>query len=448
MVNKPEFFNTMRKNPVLRTGLKTATVLSFGLLAWSSFGNGKPIKAISNSGSVTKGSVVRIKKEGQRYQLIYNGKPYFVKGAGGDVHLDLLKRSGGNSIRTWGVDNADSILQDAHSRGLTVTMGIWLNHETYFNYSDPASLEKQRKQVLQDVRKYKDAPALLVWGLGNEVELNSDPANPAMWKAINKLAGEIKKIDPNHPVMTVVAGVNKKKIDAIKKYYPNIDILGVNSYGPAQTLPQRLRKLGWTKPYMLTEFGPVGWWESPKTSWGAPIEASSTVKELRYLYEYQAAVATQKGWVLGSYVFDWGHKWEGSLTWFNLFLQGSEDALGPVDAMTLAWTGKKPENSAPEIISFQSDAGLKRVKAGSVFHAEVVARDQDQDSLHYSWKICSEKLGKTDHKPLFYPDSILKEKDNEVKFKSPESSGAYRLYVFVSDGKGKAATANVPFYVE
>jgi len=438
-------FDEMKMNNFLRKVFKVITVLGLALFVWSSLSDEQP----AGFGKPTEeASVVRVKKVGQQYQLIRNGKPYFVKGAGGDTHLDLLKESGGNSIRTWGVNQADSILQEANSRGLTVTLGIWLNHEMYFNYNNPASLEKQREKVPEDVRKFKDALALLVWGLGNGVELHSNPANPAMWKALNSLAGEIKKIDPNHPVMTVVAGVNKKKIDAIKKYYSNIDILGVNSYGPAQTLPQRLKKLGWKKPYMLTEFGSVGWWESPKTSWGAPIEASSTVKELRYLYEYQAAVASQKGWALGSYVFVWGHKWEGTLTWFNLFLQGSEDALSPVDAMALTWTGKKPANSAPEIISFQCDAGLKKVEAGSVFHAEVIARDIDQDLLHYSWRIYAEKLRKSDNKPQFYPDDILEKKDNELEFSSPKSSGAYRLYVFVSDGKGKAATANVPFYVK
>ena len=48
-----------------------------------------------------------------------NGKPYFVKGAVGSVHLDELVAAGGNSIRA-GVDSLDR----AQASGLTVLAGL------------------------------------------------------------------------------------------------------------------------------------------------------------------------------------------------------------------------------------------------------------------------------------------------------------------------------------
>ena len=51
-----------------------------------------------------------IVKTNTGYELIRNGENYYVKGAGGYQYLNQLKEIGGNSIRTWGVDNAKHCL--------------------------------------------------------------------------------------------------------------------------------------------------------------------------------------------------------------------------------------------------------------------------------------------------------------------------------------------------
>src|SRR5436305_489292 len=73
-----------------------------------------------------KPSLVRVVKSGDGWQLLRDGQPYFIKGAGGDGSRALLARAGGNSIRTWGADKLDKVLDEAHSHGLSVTVGIWL----------------------------------------------------------------------------------------------------------------------------------------------------------------------------------------------------------------------------------------------------------------------------------------------------------------------------------
>src|SRR4051794_11107187 len=65
---------------------------------------------------------VTIDKSATGYRLLRNGKPYFIKGAGGSQRLDVLAASGGNSIRTWRADPA--VLEQAQARGLTVLMGL------------------------------------------------------------------------------------------------------------------------------------------------------------------------------------------------------------------------------------------------------------------------------------------------------------------------------------
>jgi hypothetical protein len=46
---------------------------------------------------------VEIKKTKEKFELYRNGKPYFIKGAGGYSYYDQLKQCGGNSIRLWTV---------------------------------------------------------------------------------------------------------------------------------------------------------------------------------------------------------------------------------------------------------------------------------------------------------------------------------------------------------
>ena len=88
------------------------------------------------------------------------------------------------------------------------------------------SVQRQLNDSLAAVRKYKDHPAVLMWGIGNEMEGNGQ--NPAIWYAIDHIAREIKKIDPHHPTMTVIAELGDKasKIKSIEQYCPNIEIIG------------------------------------------------------------------------------------------------------------------------------------------------------------------------------------------------------------------------------
>ena len=59
------------------------------------------------------------------YTLLRDGKPYLVKGAGAvGVDLATVARHRGNSIRTWGVEEAGATLDAAQRHGLTVSLGL------------------------------------------------------------------------------------------------------------------------------------------------------------------------------------------------------------------------------------------------------------------------------------------------------------------------------------
>lgn len=404
----------------------------------------KPQKAIK----------VEIVKTQSGYQLLRDGKPYFVKGAGGDKYLGRLASYGGNSIRTWSTDNAQQVLDSAQKYGLTVLMGLPAVAERLgFNYNDAVAVKKQLDRIKNEVLKFKDHPALLGWGIGNE--LNLSYKNPKVWDAVDDIAQLIHELDPNHPATTVLAGINKSEIDYIKVKTTNIDFLSINSYGDLAELPDRVAELGWNGPYMITEWGPTGHWEGLSTSWNAPVEETSSEKAAVYQSRYSYSVEKDKDKCLGSYVFLWGQKQERTPTWYGLFTDKGEESE-VVDVMQYLWKGKYPSNKAPHVYAFQLDGKKSnlnvQLKAGKTYSAKVVAYDPDNDKITYFWELLPEatKVGEGgDHedKPEAASFSFKKEGNGKISFPSPSTAGAYRLFVYVRDGKNKVATANIPFFV-
>src|SRR5262249_5973026 len=142
-------------------------------------------------------------------------------------------------------------------------------------------------------------------------------------------------------------------------------------YGGLPSLPERYRKAGGVKPYVVTEFGPPGAWETKKNRWGAVPELTSNAKARFYKDGYRRGIERAKGLCLGSYAFTWGHKQEGTATWFGMLLPGGT-RLAAVDAMTEVWTGKPPAHPCPVIESLRLQ-GPDEVKPGAKVKAILTA---------------------------------------------------------------------------
>jgi len=403
---------------------------------------------------VVQGSKVELRPSANGMTLYRNGQPYWIKGAGcsssDDVNLKRLADAGGNSIRTWGTgDDTPGLLDRAHKNGLTVTVGYWLGHVAHgFKWNDQKQLDDQFEKVRETVRKYKNHPAVLMWALGNEMESGGND-NPTLWKEIGRLAKMVKEEDPNHPVTTVVAEVSAEKAKMIAQYAPDVQLLGVNSYGGLSTLTKRLKEFGWKKPFMVTEFGPLGQWEVAKTDWQVALEPTSTQKAELYKKNYEEQIKANPSWCLGSYAFIWGFKQEETATWFGMQLPTGE-ALQSAEEMQKQWSGKAPKNLAPRI---ETPALLPSMKAkiGEKLTFSVPSMDLDGDTLEYEFVVMLESK---DKKPGGYPQtapptiSTVKQKASKYIFTVPPYVGEYRVYAFVRDGKGNAATANLPFLVQ
>ncbi|WDF53794.1 hypothetical protein [Mucilaginibacter sp. KACC 22063] len=397
---------------------------------------------------------VKVEKTKDGFTLIRNGKPYFIKGAGGTSYMDRLAKYGGNSIRTWDTHNGDEILSNAQKLNLTVTMGLNVARERHgFNYDDTVAVHQQLEKLRQEVIKYRNSPALLIWGIGNE--LNLDYKNPKVWNAVNDIAKMIHQEDPNHPATTMLAGVNPAVVANIKERCPDLDLLSVQVYGGLASVPDQLRKAGWEGPYMVTEWGPTGHWEGPQTPWKASVEETSSQKSAVYKSRYEASVKVDKH-CLGSYVFLWGQKQERTPTWYGLFTEkGEENEV--VDVMQYLWTGKWPENRAPHLDSLTLDGkhvlDFVTLKPGKAYLAKVYVHDPNGDKLTARWELLPESTdlkqgGDRESRPQAITDAVTINNLNQATIKTPEKEGAYRLFVYISDGHNKVATANFPFLVK
>ena len=398
---------------------------------------------------------VTVRQANGRYELLRGGQPYFVKGAGGSAYPERIAAYGGNSIRTWGTADAPNVLAEADKYHLTVMLGLDVARERHgFDYNNAAAVAAQLQKIKGEVLKYKDDPAVLVWGIGNE--LNLDYTNPRVWDAVNDIAQMIHETDPNHPTSTVLAGVGKKEVEYIKARCPAVDILSVNTYAGLATLPQQIRAAGWAGPYLVTEWGPTGHWEGPQTPWKASVEETSSQKAAVYKSRYEASVVQDRAHCLGSYVFLWGQKQERTPTWYGLFTEDGQESE-VMDVLEYLWTGHYPRNRAPHISALTLDgqvatAGVT-LRPGQPYPVQAAVTDPDQDPLTYQWELLPESTdlkqgGDRESRPTPLAGAIPAGAAGQTTLTAPTRPGAYRLFLYAHDGHGNVATGNIPFLVQ
>src|SRR3954447_24415096 len=100
------------------------------------------IAALSLIVHAAESSTVKIVANSDGYQLLRDGKPYYIHGAGGSQKLDVLVASGGNSIRTWSA--SPEVLDQAQAKGLSVLLGLRVGRPRQgFDYGDRTRVEAQ-----------------------------------------------------------------------------------------------------------------------------------------------------------------------------------------------------------------------------------------------------------------------------------------------------------------
>ncbi len=404
--------------------------------------------------SVTNATTIR--HTGNGWELLRYGRPYFIKGAGSLAsnrhQFERLRACGGNSIRTWDVNEADQVLDQAQALGLTVHFGLWIERETEgFDYNDQAATDRQFERMRKLVMTYRHHPALLMWCVGNESAEYGTNLN--VYDEVNRIARMIHELDPDHPVTTAVSLDSERSVWLARERCPDIDIMSFNVYGDIPHMADFLQKGGWTGPYILSEFGSRGYWEVEKTPWESPIEPTSRQKYDFINQYYRQYISPLPPNCLGSYLFLWGSKQEETHTWFSFFDdQGRESPL--VGLMQELWTGKRPANQAPVVGQLLTDGrattSLSFTPSAGMHRAEIVATDPDNDPLTYRWEIRQAARQRSDFEDAPSPViSGLIDTDTTpvVQFRLPQAPGAYRLFVYVYDTHLHVSTANLAFQV-
>jgi hypothetical protein len=393
------------------------------------------------------------------YQLVRGGVPYQVRGAG--MARDDIARfaaHGGNSIRNWTTRDEPQdirrLLDQAYAHGVTVALGLPMKAERHgFDYDDAAAVAAQRESFRDTIIRYRDHPALLAWIVGNE--LNHSYTNPRVFDAVNDVARMIHELDPNHPVTTALAGFKPEVIAEAEARAPDLDFLSVQLYGSLFGMPERLRSSGFTRPFMVTEWGTIGYWEMEKTPWGAPVELTSSEKADVLLRAWREVLAPLDGQLIGSYVFKWGWKQERTPTWFGLTL-GSGEETESVDVMHYLWNGQWPANRTPRVEAALLDGRGARegvtLLAGASYTASFDVRDPDGDPLRFHWEVKresdSQKAGGDFEEPIASIEGWLSDPAAATTTLRAAEPGQYRLFAYAYDDHGHAAHANIPFLVE
>lgn len=420
--------------------------------------------------------VVKTKKNG--WEMRRGGEPFFIKGGcivRGSIEdpdlpllLDQIAASGGNCIRLWSTGTGTrGILDAAHERGLAVMLGLWMMHSeghadsagANFDYLDPAAVQAQADSLALQVNLYKDHPALLAWGVGNELEHLNEEADAdqvfvsAIWRSINAMAAKVKSLDPNHPTIAVTAELGGWHVTdnatQLSTYCPNIDIWGVNAYETLPEIRAEIEASDWDRPYLIPEYGPSGWWSAIRTTWGARYEHTTDEKAAFYREGWTDSIEGQSDLCLGGFTYLWDKLTPPTDSWFMMFGPDMEPSAC-VDVMYEVWSGSPPPNLSPTIISLDGVSNQIFDPADEIV-VTVDAVDPEGGELTVDWIIGEE---------IFNEDGVYRWNAigpcNYVEVgggltletTAPLVPGAYRMVSIVRDDSGSIALASSPFFVD
>lgn len=402
-----------------------------------------------------------VQKTNKGWSLSVDDNPFEIKGVtfgydkdveNYDRYFKELQFLGVNTIRTWAAgENTKNLLDAAQTYGIKVMVGIWMRHgrpgmedDDRFNYlEDAEGMEDMYVNAVKVVKQYKDHPAVLTWGIGNEVYLNiaTGPEKEAYSKLLERICSRIKKLDPNHPITSVEAWTFG--LEWWQKYVPSLDIYGLNSYGPGVSYLQgELDKRNIDKPYIITEFGVTGEWDIKQEKNGVKVEPSDQQK-------YKAIANGYPDWIqnkpscLGVYVFHYSSGNDFLSPWLLMFHNGMYRPQ--YWAVREAYTGKKPLNYVPVIKKFELSESLAKSKTWISVSLEVndVENDKLEVSFYYNQRTGSRKR-RNQLLPLEFEGNI----SDGFKVMLPKEDGAVKVYVNVKDSYNNVGIASTGIIVK
>lgn len=407
-----------------------------------------------------------------RYSLISNDSVFYVRGIAyntnddwrnGNIPLSLhqlekdisgMKSMGANTIRRYGVSGYDeNLLNTASREGMKVMYGFWFEPDVDY-LMDSVQVRKYIREVEEQVTRYKNHPAILTWGLGNETWglMKHHFTQPYLTRVrleyvrmLEYLARRIHEIDPVHPVMSASEHSNELTCELIelRNYAPSLDIIGVNSYYLQQVsrLQKICRRADTTRPYLFSEFGPLGYWDNDFNRYNERnelVEDSDYEKAFLYGYEWRNHVLANRGYNVGGVAFCWSDRLEGTATWFGLTDQKGRKKPAYFTLESL-WKNTGPRMDS--IPAFYIEGPGVKIEPGRYYTFRVWTPGRVPGGVHFDWQFRREEY--LDELP-----GLVRRFDSgrRILLKVPMAPSRYRLYLTVSRGD-KILTHSYPIHI-
>ncbi len=248
-----------------------------------------------------------------------------------DYECALMKAAGVNTIRSFGIIPPRWVEYIYQRHGIMTIVnhlmgrygynvdGAWIAQT---NYSDPATRETLKRDILALVEQYKDVDGVLMFALGNEsnyglewssFEIENLPVGEqhrekarSLYSLFEEIISAGKRIDPDH-IFTFVNG-DIQYLDLIVELCPSIDLLGVNAYrGISFTDLWSRTHRELDLPILLTEFGSDAFnvLENREDQAGQAHIVNGNWQEIYRKSHGQG----EEGNAVGGTIFEWRDEW-------------------------------------------------------------------------------------------------------------------------------------------
>ncbi len=385
-----------------------------------------------------------------------------IKGVCGDRDLDRLATLGVNSVRGYTIDEPREMLKKldhANRLGMKMIVSEWMPHHgdnknkegVVWNFDYHVKGDQMVEKLIEKIEGIGDHPAILMWGLGNEVHLEE----PYL-RVVNRMSQEIHKRFPHHITSLTMVNAKPEHIQKIKEFAPDIDVLGVQCYSRGAVRGGiKNAETHWGKPFYLSEFNTNGPWNFGKTEWGVELDEPVT-RKLNDLKDCYAAI-DESSLCLGSTVFVWGHATAYRPTYFSFLLDpdpnGSKDndfknlmKTPQADLMTEHFTGQPLKGNRAPVLSkleFEGGASSRLATPGEAMPVKFAAHDANGDTVEFISWILDAKARRT----TTVAGPFRQASPEHAVINAPTSPGEYLLMVYATDKNGGASASTVAFKV-
>ena len=403
------------------------------------------------------------------YTWLVDGQPFYVRGIAynpghdwRDGYIPLTRRElesdlarvhamGANTVRRYGNNWYDrNVLRIADEAGLRVLMGFWFEQQVDYR-ANSAKLAAYERQIESTVLARRGEHSVIAWSLGNEVWglLKHHYSQPYLTEVrhahvdfVERLAHRIHELDPQRPVFTAhehssaLAGT----LHDFSVGAPSLDFTGINSYYEERI--SRLRDLTArfdpTRPYLISEFGPDGYWESSarRTDFGGLIEPTTAAKARSYERAWAVHTEPNRGANVGGVAYCWRDRFEATATWFGLTDMNGRPKPACL-ALEQLWTGRKSPQ-APRVQGIAVPDSI--VEPGESLLVRAAIEPPRGTKLTYRWRIASQDFD-------FKTGKVERGQGSRVaQLTMPKQPGMYRIYFTATDGH-TVDEANFPVQV-